>query len=118
MQWRVEFIAIFAREFQKLPEVVQDNILAKSLVLQQFGPQLGRPHVDTLTGSRYSNIKELRLEVDSESWRVAFAFDSKRTAILLVAGNKTGKNQKRFYKRLIRIADTRLNEHLERLTKH
>jgi len=117
MVWRVEFHPAFLEEFEAFSEGIQDSILAKSLVLGKYGPQLGRPHVDTLTGSAHANMKELRLDADDGVWRVAFAFDPDRKAILLVAGDKAGKDQKRFYKQLIKIADRRFNEHLTELEK-
>ena len=73
---------------------------------------MGRPAVDTLSGSKHSNMKELRFGWEGEVWRVAFAFDPKRQAILLVAGDKSGAGQKRFYKRLIAVADKRFDAHL------
>jgi hypothetical protein len=78
---------------------------------------LGRPRVDTLQGSRYANMKELRFSAAGGEWRVAFAFDPRRRAILLVAGDKSGGSQKRFYRELIRKADERFTAHLERLKK-
>ena len=78
---------------------------------------LGRPHVDTLKGSRHPNMKELRFDAADGAWRVAFAFDSKRRAILLVAGDKSGGSEKRFYRELIRKADTGFAAHLVRLKK-
>ena len=80
--------------------------------LQQFGPQLGRPRVDTLKGSRHANMKELRFSAADGEWRVAFAFDPKRKAILLVGGDKSGVSEKRFYRELIRKADERFEAHL------
>ena len=65
-------------------------------VMQQFGPQLGRPHVDTLKDSKHATMKELRSNAEDGAWRFAFAFDTKRDAILLVAGDKSGGSQKRF----------------------
>ena len=84
-------------------------------LLEEFGPQLGRPHADTLNGSDYANMKELRFKADGGVWRVAFAFDPQRNAILLVAGDKSGTSSKRFYKRLIEKADMRYKAHLERM---
>jgi hypothetical protein len=84
-------------------------------LLQQFGPQLGRPRVDTLKDSRHTNMKELRFDAADGVWRVAFAFDRKRKAILLVAGNKSGVSEKKFYKRLIAKPDDRFDAHLLRL---
>ncbi|MEO6131827.1 MAG: type II toxin-antitoxin system RelE/ParE family toxin [Saprospiraceae bacterium] len=85
--------------------------------MQQFGPQLGRPHVDTLSGSKHTNMKELRLDVEEGVWRIAFAFDPERKAVLLAAGNKVGIRQKRFYKTLINKADKRFDEHLINLKR-
>lgn len=89
--------------------------MAHAKFLEEFGPQLGRPTVDTLKGSNYTNMKELRFSSKNGVWRVAFAYDPKRQAILLVAGNKIGVNEKRFYKDLIKIADERFSEHLNNL---
>lgn len=107
----------FEPEFDILPEDVQTEILALSLVLEQFGPQLGRPLVDTLSGSRHPNMKELRFSAADGEWRVAFAFDPRRKAVLLVAGDKSGGSQKRFYRGLIQKADQRFDSHLSRLKK-
>ena len=90
MRWAVEIGEKFEAEFDALPAQVRTEILALSLVLEQFGPQLGRPRVDTLSGSRHANMKELRFSAADEEWRAAFAFDTRRKAILLVAGDKSG----------------------------
>lgn len=115
MRWVVEIADEFDSEFDALHENVRAEILALSLVLEQFGPQLGRPRVDTLKGSRHANMKELRFSAADGEWRVAFAFDPKRKAILLVAGDKSGGSQQRFYRDLIRKADVRFDAHLRRL---
>ena len=117
MPWVVEMADAFEREFDVLHEDVQTEILALSLVLEQFGPQLGRPRVDTLKGSRHTNMKEMRFSAADGEWRVAFAFDPKRKAILLVAGDKSGGSEKRFYRELIRKADERFDAHLAWLKK-
>ncbi|MGH6802765.1 MAG: type II toxin-antitoxin system RelE/ParE family toxin [Methyloceanibacter sp.] len=92
-------------------------MLAHARLLEEFGPKLGRPHADTLNGSAHANMKELRFEAGDGVWRVAFAFDPKRQAILLICGDKSGGNERRFYRQLIRKADERFNNHLERLGK-
>jgi hypothetical protein len=117
VQWAVEMSDEFEPEFDALHPDVQTEILALSLVLVEFGPQLGRPRVDTLKGSRHANMKELRFSAMDGEWRVAFAFDPKRRAILLVAGDKSGGSEKRFYRELLRKADERLDAHLARLKK-
>jgi len=113
--WIVQFGDEFEREFGELNENVQDEILALARLLKQFGPRLGRPRVDTLNGSRHANMKELRFSADDGEWWVAFAFDPKRRAILLVAGDKSGGSEKSFYRHLIARADKRFDAHLNRL---
>ncbi len=117
MIWVVELADEFEAELRDLPEDVQIEVLALALLLQQFGPRLGRPRVDTLNGSRHANMKELRFSAADGEWRVAFAFDTKRKAILLVAGDKSGVSEKRFYRELIRKADNRFDSHLARTRK-
>jgi hypothetical protein len=90
VNWAVEIADDFESEFDALHEDVRVEILALSGVLEKFGPRLGRPRVDTLNGSRYPNMKELRFSAADGEWRVAFAFDPRRRAILLVAGDKSG----------------------------
>ena len=116
-RWTVEIGDEFEPEFNQLHEDVRTEILALSRVLQQFGPQLGRPRVDTLNGSHHTNMKELRFSAADGEWRVAFAFDPTRSAILLVTGDKSGVSEKNFYKRLIAKADERFDAHLSRLKK-
>jgi hypothetical protein len=114
VKWAVELADEFTPEFDALAQNVRREILALARVLQEFGPQLGRPRVDTLKGSRHANMKELRFSAADGEWRVAFAFDPRRRAILLVAGNKSGGSEKRFYRELIRKADERFDAHLAR----
>jgi len=98
-----------------LSAAVQDELLASLVPLREYGPSLGRPEVDTLNDSKYANMKELRFRADGGIWRVAFAFDPRRNSILLVAGDKSGVSEKKFYKRLIERADKRYKEHLDNL---
>ena len=117
MSWTVELAQEFEPEFFGWSEDVQNAILAASRLLRQLGPQLGRPRVDTLNGSRHANMKEMRFSVAGGEWRLAFAFDPARNAILLVAGDKSGGSARRFYRALIRKADERFDRHLARLAK-
>ena len=114
MPWTVLFHWEFQAEFGVLPEGIQDELLARLGVLGEFGPMLGRPHVDTLDGSSFANMKELRFQLDGV-WRFAFAFDPQRQAIVLVGGDKEG--ERNFYKNLIRIADQRFAAHVARLKR-
>jgi hypothetical protein len=117
MNWTVLFHDDFDQELSKYDEDLQDELLAHANLLQEFGPNLGRPTVDTLKGSSYPNMKELRFNWMGEVWRVAFAFDPLRQAVLLVAGDKSSVNQKRFYAKLIDIADARYKEHTVSINK-
>jgi hypothetical protein len=114
-RWNILFFDEFEKEFNALPHAVQDALLASLIPLEREGPQLKRPLADTLKGSKHSNMKELRFEADDGVWRVLFAFDPTRNAVLLVAGDKSGTSQKRFYKDLIKKADSRFGTHLSRL---
>ena len=112
-RWKVEFHEEFIKEFGAWSVTVQDAVLSSLGRLRVFGPSLGRPSVDTLKGSGYPNMKELRVDAENGIWRIAFAFDPKRKAILLTGGNKTGISKERFYSTLIRIADARYGRHLK-----
>jgi hypothetical protein len=109
--WAVDFHEEFLPEFQQFSSSIRRQVYSRIEVLKMFGPQVGRPLVDTLKGSRYSNMKELRLDADGGVWRFAFAFDPFRKAILLVGGDKSGVSQDKFYRNLIEIADRRFDQH-------
>lgn len=113
-RWTVEFHNEFEAEFEAMDEDVQDELLAAAKALQALGPAAGRPYVGTLRDSRHTNMKELRFDAKggSEVWRVAFAFDPERRAIVLAAGAKQGVSERLFYKRLIKKADERFDKHL------
>ena len=115
MKWEVQLHPAFEGEVLAFERDVREALLAVAKLLSDYGPQLGRPHADTLKGSSHANMKELRFEVADGEWRAAFAFDPERRAILLVAGDKSGGSQKRFYRKLIAKADFRFSEHLESL---
>ena len=115
MSWTVQLADEFQSEFLALDRQVRIELVAHAALLEQFGPHLGRPRVDTLKGSRHPNMKELRFRVANGVWRVAFAFDPQRRAILLVAGDKRGVGEGRFYRSLIRRADSRFDAHLARM---
>lgn len=113
MAWAVALDDEFAAWLKGQTRRVREEILTSVELLRAFGPQLGRPHVDRIEGSAYPNMKELRVQIGGDPWRVFFAFDPKRAAILLVGGDKTG--DKRFYEVNIPIADARYARHLDEL---
>ncbi|WP_136089647.1 type II toxin-antitoxin system RelE/ParE family toxin [Auritidibacter ignavus] len=95
----------------------REQVVAAIELLEDQGPQLGRPIVDSVAGSRHKNMKELRPGSSGRSeLRVLFAFDPERAAIMLIAGDKTG-DWKRWYKKHIPLADDLFDEHLARLRR-
>lgn len=112
-QWAVLFHKDFFREAEAFSSGARIELAAMIEVLQELGPQLKRPHCDTLNGSQFANMKELRFAAADGVWRIAFAFDPGRRAILLAGGDKSGSGPARFYKTLLRKADKRYREWLE-----
>jgi hypothetical protein len=108
--WDVEVTDQFEQWWDTLSVEEQESIEAAVELLEQQGPGLGRPLVDTVNGSRHANMKELR----AGTTRVLFAFDPKRTAILLIGGDKRDRWQE-FYIQMIPLADEFLDEHLKEL---
>ena len=111
--WRVEFTDEFGAWFDSLSEQEQVAVNADVLLLERTGPSLGRPHADTLNGSRHPNMKELRTQAGGKPLRSFFAFDPRRSAILLIGGDNTG--DKRFYDRMLPIADDLYDVYLREL---
>jgi hypothetical protein len=112
MKWTVVEHPDFRTERRELDAEVSDKLDAILIALEETGPKLGRPWVDTLKGSRHKNMKEIRLFVKG-AWRFVFAFDPARQAVLLCGGIKEGVSQRKFYKTLIATADKRFDEWLE-----
>jgi hypothetical protein len=115
MEWITEFCPECYTWFKNLAQPLQDEIRATLSILEMLCPQLGRPKVDSIHGSSISNLKELRIQFKGDPWRILFAFDPKRHAILLVGGNKA--NDKRWYEKFIPIAELRYTQHLEKIEK-
>lgn len=112
--WNIETTDVFDKWFEALDDVDKENVLASLLLLQQKGPQLPRPYADTVKASKFMNMKELRTQSKGNPIRSFYAFDPQRTGILLCAGEKTGK-EKRFYEKMIAVADHELEKHLTQL---
>ena len=108
MNWDVVFHPEFESEYSDLNEEVQDLLIEEIMFILHDGPQARRPRVDTLKGSKYSKMKELRFSGAGGEWRFAFAFDPERRAIMLCGGDKSHGAESRFYNKLIKIADERL----------
>src|SRR5947209_308807 len=110
--WDVEFTDEFRSWWNTLSETEQEQITVRVERLQQGGPGLGRPLVETITTSRHANMKELRMG----SIRIFFIFDPRRTAILLVGGDKAGRWQD-FYTEVVTLADDLYDQHLDELRR-
>jgi hypothetical protein len=113
MLWEVEFTDEFERWWNSLTPGEQEDVSASVDLLRRLGPALPRPHADAVRGSRHPNMKELRTQHRGHPLRTLFAFDPRRCAILLVGGDKTG--DRRFYDRMIPVADTLYDAHLAQL---
>ena len=111
--WEVEYTDEFEAWWNSLDEFEQRSVDASVVLLREEGPQLGRPYADTVKGSKHFNMKELRTQHQGRGLRTFFAFDPRRCAILLIGGDKTG--DKRFYDRMILLADRLYDDHLKTL---
>jgi hypothetical protein len=117
-QWVVVFHDEFmAKELQAMDAEQRISLFAAARALEHAGPAGGRPLVGTLKQSRHANMKELRYEAHggSQVWRAAFAFDPERTAVVLAAADKQGKDSDLFYSNLLGRADRRYDRHLREL---
>ena len=103
MTWEVEHTDEFLEWWADLTEAEQNDITAIVELLEEKGVNLRYPHTSSVEGSKYDHMRELRIQSGGDPIRIFYAFDSRRTAILLVAGNKTGND--RFYQQFTPIAD-------------
>ncbi|EXB66068.1 type II toxin-antitoxin system RelE/ParE family toxin [Acinetobacter sp. 1475718] len=111
--WTVITTDLFNEWLEQQDESTQEKVLTALVVLQQQGPSLGRPLVDTVYDSKFTNMKELRVQHRGKPLRAFFAFDPLRQAIVLCIGDKGGK--KRFYKEMLNIAEQQYELHLSTL---
>ena len=103
MTWEIEVTDQFEDWFRGLPDDTKDDIEAIVDLLEEQGPSLARPHADHIRRSRHPNMRELRVQSNGQPFRIFYAFDPRRSAILLIGGNKAGNN--RFYDRYVPVAD-------------
>lgn len=115
MAWEIEYTDEFGEWWDDLDEEEQMSITASVEQLEANGPRLGYPHSSGIIGSRHRNMRELRIQHAGEPYRVLYAFDPRRAAILLIGGNKKGVEGKRFYNEMITRADRLYDVHLETL---
>lgn len=115
MSWNVEFTDEFGAWWSDLSEAEQDDIDAVVGLLESKGPALPFPYSSGVSGSRHGHMRELRVQHGGDPYRVLYAFDPRRCAILLIGGNKTGKD--RWYESMVPQADRIYDEHLDQLKK-
>ena len=117
MSWDIFISEEYEVWLAGLSEKDQASVVVDLEVLRNFGPMLGRPHVDRVKGSQFPNMKELRTKTASHVYRSLFAFDPERRGIVLIGGDKKGKDQKKFYQRLIAQADKIFDQHLQKMSR-
>ena len=115
MSWDVEYTDEFGAWWNGLTEEEQVQVDAKVGLLIQHGPQLGDPHTSGIESSRHGRMRELKVQCGGRPIRVFYAFDPRRTVILLIGGDKTGDN--RFYEKMVPAADALYDEHLAQLER-
>lgn len=115
MSWNVEHTDEFAQWWRDLTEAQQEDVTAIALLLMEQGPKLPFPYSCGITGSRHAHMRELRVQSSGRPIRVFYAFDPRRSAILLIGGDKTGDD--RFYHRMIPIADALYDTYIEEIRK-
>jgi len=115
MTWEVEYTDEFGEWWEGLTEEEQESVDAGVELLEEYGPRLPFPYSSGINGSKYGGMRELRIQYAGDPYRVLYIFDPRRTALLLIGGDKTGDD--RWYEKFVPIADRLYAEHLETLEK-
>jgi hypothetical protein len=115
VSWNVEYTDEFEDWWNGLTEDEQEDVAAVVTLLIEHGPQLPFPYSSGIEGSKHAHMRELRVQSGGKPLRGFYAFDPRRTAILLIAGDKTGDD--RFYKKMIPVADRLYDDYIEELRK-
>lgn len=113
MAWNIEYTDQFEDWWLILDEDEQDSIIASVTLLETKGPHLPHPYSSGIEGSRHSHMRELRIQHKGSPYRILYAFDPRRSALLLIGGNKRGND--RWYQEHVPIADNLYDEHLQEL---
>ena len=108
--WKIKRTDELAQWVKSLDEDAREAILKNIIILREFGPNLGRPYVDTLKKSKHKNMKELRIQNKQRLFRILFIFDPERKAVLLAGGDKC--SNKKFYEKMIPLADDLYDKYL------
>jgi len=115
--WKIITSEKFDTWFLEQSDDEKAAILGKIYLLEEYGPNLSRPYADTLKGSKFANLKELRIKTGSHVFRVTYIFDPEQNGLILIGGDKKGKNQKKFYNDLIKASEQIYTAYLESKTK-
>lgn len=115
MTWEVEYTDELGAWWETLTEAEQESIDASVRLLEARGPHLGFPHSSAINGSRHAHLRELRVQHQGRPYRILYAFDPRRSAILLIGGDKTGND--RWYEVFVPLADSLYDVHLDTLNK-
>jgi hypothetical protein len=115
MEWEVEFTDEFGRWWDGLSAGEQKSVNRYVVLLRQAGPDLARPYADTIRGSKFSHMKELRVQHEGRPYRVLYAFDPRRSALLLIGGDKTGNDC--WYEEMVPKADALFAQHLTEIKR-
>lgn len=113
MAWEIEFTDEFGDWWDGLSENAQKDINVSVNALRELGPALTRPYADTVRGSRFANMRELRVQHEGRPYRILYAFNPRRTGILLIGGDKTGNA--RWYREYVPRADDLYEQHLREI---
>lgn len=113
--WEVEFTDEFEAWWNSLSEGQQEDVRASVKLLMEFGPSLGFPHTSGIEGAKLRHLRELRTQSGGRPLRTLYAFDPRRTAILLIGGDKTGNP--RWYEENVPRAEEIYAAYLEQLRK-
>ena len=111
MTWEVEYTDELGEWWERLDEDEQASINATVKLLETHGPNLPFPHSSGIETSRHGHMRELRIQHRGKPYRILYAFDPRRNAILLIGGNKTGKD--RWYQEYVPVADQLYDQHLK-----
>jgi len=113
LDWDIEYTEQFLKWWHNLKEEEQITVDASIRLLEHFGPNLRFPYSSGIAGSKFGHMRELRIQHQGKPYRVLYAFDPRRVALLLLGGNKQGKND--WYKKFISIADQLYEQHIKSL---
>lgn len=115
MAWDIEYTDEFGEWWNGLSEAEQESVSAHVQLLEVHGAHLGFPHSSGIKGSKHGRMRELRIQHQGRPYRALYAFDPRRSAILLVGGDKTGND--RWYDEFVPLADELYDEHLAQLKR-